>query len=75
MKLPRPDYMDAFSWFDALRSTISNVFVPIMQQESDWRMIASFVRNYSGFKGKAPMPEDFPDWRSWAQAFYSNLGG
>lgn len=75
MKLPKPDYMGALEWFDALRATLSDVFVPILGSENDWRSVASFIRNYSGFRGKAPAPEDFPDWRSWATALYNNLGG
>lgn len=75
MKLPRPDYMTAPQWFAALRATLSNVMIPVLTKEDEWRRIASFIRQYSGFKGKAPGPEGFADWRSWAFAFYNNLGG
>lgn len=75
MRLVAPEHIDMISWFDALRASLPNVYIPSLQKEDDWKMVASFIRNYHGFYGKVPAINGFDDWQEWARAFYNQVAG
>lgn len=66
--------MSMQQWFDALRMSFSNFYVPQVRNEEDWKMVASYIKNYSEFKGKVPDIRGYSDWRAWAQDFYKMVG-
>ena len=75
MRIVIPEHIGMRDWFDSLRATFPNLVIPSVQKDDDWKVIASYIRNYSEFRGRVPGTEGYADWRGWARSFYNNIGG
>lgn len=71
-----PRHLDFAAWSSQTALLISGYgTVPIARDEKDWQGWAAQVINFSQFGGiNAPLPQRFPDWRSWAFAFNLSVG-
>lgn len=75
MRLISPENIDSMRWFNGLRMSFANFYIPALLKEEDWKNIALYLRGVKDFKGYVPSPYGFKSWRDWARIFYSNNAG
>lgn len=74
-RLVAPEGIDVLPWFNSLKASFANLYLPNLMREQDWKGFACFLKSYRGFRGYVPDPSSFNDWRDWARIFYMNNQG